>query len=162
MGYAGQLFFAMRQTNWDVDPPNHDGPGYIKLAPYVKRPKPDDIDANGKRLYKAPDEYADSHDNWVEAEIRRNIDEQTYEMAGLSINVDQPGQPTNPDPRHPTPGSILRDAMQYAGIEVNGSGGAYNKDKYSISIIVGHKQREALRQDSFRYKVVQWVQRLMP
>ena len=160
IGYASQIFSAMRQTTWDVDPPNHDGPAFLRLQPYEKRPKPDDVDANGRRLYRNFDDYLNAHDEWIESEIRRKADEESYPLEGIQIYIESPGQPANPDPRHPRPETVLADAMNYSGIEVNGSGGSYNHQKYVLYIRVGHKPRGGGQQRaSLRNKIVQWLMR---
>jgi hypothetical protein len=56
---------------------------------------------------------------------------------GISINVEQTGQPQNPDPKHPTPEAILKQALDEAKIVVSGGGGAYNRPAYSITIAIG-------------------------
>jgi len=157
MGYAAQLFFAMRQTNWDVNPPTHGGPNYIQVHPYVKRPKPDDLDASGKRLYKTPNDYIDAHDNWIESEIQRSIDQQEYDATGISIYSERPGQPENPDPRHPKPEDVLQDALRYAGIDVGGGGGGYGRGKYALFITVGHKGHGMRNQKTLFQKIIDWT-----
>jgi len=152
MEYASQLFFAMTQTNWDVDPPNHDGPGYLELQPYVKRPSRGD--------YKTDDDYSNAHDEWIESEIRRHTDENMYDDYGLCLQVGIAGQPVNPDPRHPTPDTVLRDAMQYAGIEVNCGGGATNQGKYTMYFIVGHRPRVIGYQEPTFRKIGRWLEGL--
>ncbi len=137
MGYAGQLFMALRQTNWDIDPPNHGGPAFIHV-PHLPKPKLSDLGNDGKPLYRDTSEYLQAHDEWLESEIDRSVTERTYPDIGLSIQVELVGQPINPDPKNPAPDEILRAAMQYAGIEVGG-GGTYNKDRYSVSLRVGHR-----------------------
>jgi len=159
MEYAAQLFNALRETNWDVDPPNHGGPDYIALDPYVKRPKVDDKDNMGNRIFKTVDSYRDAHDSWIESEIKRSIDEQTYDISGLAIEVFMTGQPTNPDPRHPTPDSVLADAFRYAGIEVNGGGGAYDRQKNGMFLYVGHRV-QGNGEMPLLFKIGRWVERL--
>jgi hypothetical protein len=100
MEYAAQLFNALRQTSWDVNPPNHGGPEIL------------------------PD--------WATG-------------IGLCIQVEDVGQPTNPDPKHPAPDVILADALRYAEIEVNGSRGSADKGKYVVSLLVGHRPMQILK-----------------
>jgi hypothetical protein len=135
MEYAAQLFNAMRQTNWDINPPNHDGPGYIRFPMTASKPKPNDVDLDGKPLYRNNEDYLNVRDAWLEMEMSNKIAEQLNDNTGLCIEVEMAGQPTNPDPRHPTPDSILQDAMRYAGIEVNCSGGA--ADRANMQCISG-------------------------
>ncbi len=59
---------------------------------------------------------------------------------GISINIEQTGQPQNPDPKHPTPELILQRALQQANIPVSGGGGSYNRPAYSITIAIGPRQ----------------------
>jgi hypothetical protein len=59
---------------------------------------------------------------------------------GLSINVELPGQPQNPDPKRPTPDVILRRALDAAKVVINGSGASYNRPAYSIVLTVGPRQ----------------------
>jgi hypothetical protein len=59
---------------------------------------------------------------------------------GISINTEQPGQPQNSDPKHPTPELILQRALQQANIPVSGGGGSYNRPAYSITIAIGPRQ----------------------
>jgi hypothetical protein len=159
--YAGQLFNALVQTNLDVNPPNHGGPGGIQI-PRLRKPKLNDLGVDGKRLYPNDDSYMAAHDEWLESEIDRAIAERTYPDVGLSIQVEEVGQPTNPDPKHPRPDAILQDALRYAGIEVNGSSGSENKEKYSVTLLVGHRplKIEGSRVNSFRFKIARWIEGL--
>lgn len=59
---------------------------------------------------------------------------------GVSINVEFPGQPVNPDPKHPRPDEILNRAMNEAKIVVNGSGAVYNRAGYAITLTIGPRQ----------------------
>jgi hypothetical protein len=59
---------------------------------------------------------------------------------GIAINVEQTGQPQNPDPKHPTPDFILTRALQQANIPISGGGGAYNRAAYSLTIAIGPRQ----------------------
>jgi hypothetical protein len=159
--YAGQLFNALVQTNLDVNPPNHGGPDGIHI-PRLRKPKISDLGADGKRLYPNDDSYIAAHDEWLESEIDRSIAERTYPDFGLSIQVEMPGQPTNPDPRHPTPDAVLGEAFRYAGIEVNGGGGSADTGRYTVSLIVGHRPRQIgtnFTQSVF-YRVGRWIMEL--
>lgn len=63
--------------------------------------------------------------------------------AGMGLFVDFPGQPPNPDPKHPRPDEILTQALQLAGMTGNfSSGGAANRGGYSLSLIVGRRPRD--------------------
>jgi hypothetical protein len=158
MEYTGQLFNALRQTNWDINPPNHGGPNYIRI-PRLRRPKSNDVGSDGKPLYPDNEKYLEGHDEWLESEIDRSITERTYPDVGLSIQVELPGQPTNTDPKHPTSEAILRDAMQYAGIEVNGSGLSAGRGKYSVVLRVGHRPLQLgtdIRQSAF-FRLGRWI-----
>jgi hypothetical protein len=55
---------------------------------------------------------------------------------GVCIQVEELGQPHNPDPRHPTPDQQLTEAFQ--GI-ANCGGTANNRAKYSLTVVVGHR-----------------------
>lgn len=160
MEYAGQLFNAMRQTNWDVDPPNHDGPGYVRYPVTVMKPKANDVDADGKPLHKNTEDYLNARDAWLEMDLSNKISEQVNDNTGLCIDVEMAGQPTNPDPRYPTPDSIMRDAMHYAGIEVNCSGGSTDKGKYTMYLLVGHRPRSIGNQEPTLRKVGRWIETL--
>jgi len=139
--YAGELFNALVKTNLDINPPNHSGPGSIRI-PRLPRPRINDVGSDGKPMYHDISGYLDAHDQWLESEIDRTIAERTYPDVGLSIQTEEVGQPTNPDPKHPKPHEILQDAMRYAGIEVNGGGGSANKDKYSVTLRIGHRPQQ--------------------
>jgi hypothetical protein len=160
MEYAAQLFNAMRQTNWDINPPNHSGPEYQHLETTQKEPKVRDLDANGKRLYKSTDEYVEAHDAWFETKISNKIAEQNYDATGLCVEVEMTGQPVNPDPRHPAPESILQDGLRYAGIEVNCSGGAYSRSKYAMYLLIGHRPHIIGNQEPVLRKIGRWIERL--
>ena len=147
----------MRQTTWDVDPPNHDGPAYLTLRPYIKKPSPGGLDKDGNRIYKSDSGYITAHNEWIDAEIRRYIDENLYDVNGLCIQVEMTGPMTNQDPRHPTPDVILGDAMRYAGIEINCGGGG-SGDTNRIVLMIGHKPRVIGSQESFKYKVIRWIE----
>jgi hypothetical protein len=159
MEYASRLFNALVQTNWDINPPNHSGPGYIQI-PRLRRPKINDVGSDGKPLYSDTAAYLEAHDQWLESEIDRTIAERTYPDVGLSIQVEEVGQPTNPDPKHPRPDAILQEAMRYAGIEVNGGGGSANKEKYSVTLRVGHRPQQlggsSFKQSIF-FRVGRWI-----
>ncbi len=60
-------------------------------------------------------------------------------------------------PGHPTPDVILGDAMRYAGIEINCGGGG-SGDTNRIVLMVGHKPRVIGSQESFKYKVIRWIE----
>ena len=96
----------------------------------------------------------------MDAEIRRNADENTYDDTGLLIEVELPGQPTNPDPRRPTPDQILGDAMRYAGIDVSGDGGSYNRGSYKLSLLVGHRPRVLGDRTPLKDRIGQWIETL--
>lgn len=139
--YAAQLFNALRDTNWDINPPNHDGPHSIRIR-RLPRPQFSDRGNDGKPLYHDINEFLKAHDAWIESEIDRTVSERTWPDVGLSIQVDMPGQPTNPDPRHPAPETILQDGLRYAGIEVNGGGGSADTGHYSVSLRIGHRPQK--------------------
>jgi hypothetical protein len=145
MEYASELFNALRQTNWDINPPAHNGPEYQKLP--APSPKANDVDANGLPLYKTYNAYLDARDAWLEGEIDRKIAEQTYGgNGGLCLNVQTAGAATNPDPKHPTPDAILLEALRYAKIEVNCSGGGPSTNgKYVVSLVVNHRPWKILK-----------------
>lgn len=160
MEYAGQLFNAFRQTNWDINPPNHGGPESQHLPTLQNRPSPSDIGNDGKPLYKNMDEYMQAYQAWLDIEMSNKIAEQNFDAIGLCIEVEMPGQPVNPDPRHPTPETVLQDAMRYAGIEVNCSGGGYNRDKYILYVLIGHRPRVIGDQEPTFRKIGRWIERL--
>jgi hypothetical protein len=160
MEYAGQLFNAMRQTNWDINPPNHGGPESFHLPTLQKEPKPNDLDANGKRLYTTIDQYIEAHDGWLQMDISNKIAEQNYDANGLCIQVEMPGQPINPDPKHPTPMSILQDALRYAGIEASCSGSAYNRSEYKLYLLIGHRPRVVGGREPTLSRLGRWIERL--
>jgi len=152
MEYAGQLFNAMRQTNWDINPPNHGGPEYVKFEPYGAKPNLSNYGQNHIEAFLR--DYAE----WVNAEVRRNADENNFDATGLNIQVEMPGQPVNPDPRHPTPDQLLSDALQYAGLEEPGRGGSYNKDGYKLSLLVGHRPRILGDQTPLKDRIAHWIE----
>jgi hypothetical protein len=157
MEYAGRLFAAIRQTNWDLDPPNHDGPGYVRNPMTVKKPKANDADVDGKPLYKNTEDYLNARDAWLEMEMSSKMAEQVNDNTGLCIEVEVAGQPTNPDPRHPTPDSIMRDAMRYAGIDVNCGGGSANNREYTMYFLVGHRPRIIGNEEPTIRKIGRWI-----
>jgi hypothetical protein len=132
----------------------------IRLQPYQKKPTPIEVDKDGRGVYKTYDDYLNAHDEWIEAEIRRSIDENMYDDTGLSIQVDMAGQPVNPDPRHPTPDKILGDGMRSAGIEVTGSGGSADKGTYRVFLMIGHRPRVLGNQEPVKYKISRWIESL--
>lgn len=156
--YASQLFNALRQTNWDVDPPNHGGPDVIHI-PRLRRPEMGDLGRDGKPLYRNVDEFIKANNDWMESEIDRTITERMWPDLGLSIQVEIPGQPVNPDPKHPTADVVLQEAMRYAGIEVNGSGMSADRGTYKVSLRVGHRPLRMgtnLRQSIF-FRMGRWI-----
>ena len=126
----------------------------------VKKPTANDVDPDGKRLYKNNEDYLDARDAWLETEMSNKLAEQANDNTGLCIEVEMPGQPTNPDPRHPTPDSIMQDAMRYAGIEVNCSGGSADKGNYTMYLLVGHRPRIIGNQEPTLSKIGRWIERL--
>ena len=156
--YAGQLFNALRQTNWDIDPPNHGGPESIHV-PRLRRPQIGDVGNDGKPLYGNLGEFIKADDEWMESEIDRTVAERTWPDVGVSIQVEIPGQPTNPDPKHPPSEAVLRDAMQYAGIEVNGGGMSADRGRYRVSLRIGHRPLQMgtnLKQSVF-FRLGRWI-----
>lgn len=71
MNYAGQIFNALRQTNWDIQ-----GIDYAQIPSSSKKPMLNDLDANGKPLYGNIGDFLDARDVWLETEIDRKINEQ--------------------------------------------------------------------------------------
>lgn len=69
---------------------------------------------------------------------------------GLMLNTCLVGQPTNPDPKHPTPDAMLSDALAKAHIDVNGGGSAADCGRYSLDIVVG--RRPVNQQPNFFFK----------
>ena len=160
MEYAGELFNSMRQTNWDVNPPNHDGIAYIQDPMRTIEPKPADADSNGNPIYKDTNDFLIAHDAWLETRISNEFSNQINDTSGLCVQVDLPGQPQNPDPRRPDPALVLRDAMDHAGIEVNCLGGAADMGKYTIFLTVGHRPRVMGQGPPMRYKIARWIMRM--
>lgn len=160
MEYAAQLFNAMRETNWDIDPPNHDGPGYMRYQFLLKKPRRGDLDSHGKPMYITDDAYEDAHDEWLRQMTDNEIAEQINDNFGLCINVEEPGQPTNPDPRHPKPEAILADGFRYADIEINCSGGASDRETYRLFLVVGHRPRILGKQEPILRKFGRWIEGL--
>jgi hypothetical protein len=157
--YAAELFNALSKTNWDVNPPDHSGPSSISI-PFVPRPKLNDVGSNGKPVYRNIGEYEEAHDKWLESEIDRSVPDRMYPNAGLFIEVELPGQPTNPDPKHPRPDTVLQDALLYAGIPLDGgSGSSADKGKYSILLRISHRRRQLptnFRQ-SMLFRLGRWI-----
>jgi hypothetical protein len=60
-------------------------------------------------------------------------------IQGLTIDTCIVGQPTNPDPKHPDPSTLLRNAFDKAHVEIGGSGLKADCEKYSLDIIVGRR-----------------------
>jgi hypothetical protein len=158
MEYAAELFNALRQTNWDINPPNHGGPNPIRI-PRLRKPRTDDVGTDGKSLYRDSNEYLEAHDEWLKSEMDRSITERTYPDVGLSVHVELAGQPSNPDPKRPAPDAILQDAMRYAGIRVDGGGSSADQGKYSVLLRVGHRPQHLgtdLRQSVF-FRLGRWI-----
>lgn len=154
--YAYEIFNVMKQTNWDVDPPNHTGPEMFHLDPFTAKPQPNDVDAHGMRRYKNTSDYLTAYAAWNESEIRRRIAEITYDDYGVSI-MNFPEQPPNFDPKHPDPGEILMEAIQFAGIGDGMSSGGTVKPRSAL-ILVGHRPRE-IRKRSPLVLIIKQVER---
>lgn len=60
-------------------------------------------------------------------------------MRGVGIESCLIGQPTNPDPKHPTPGQMLSDAFKSAQIEVQQHGESTDCGQYSLALVVGRR-----------------------
>lgn len=58
---------------------------------------------------------------------------------GLGIRTCVVGQPTNPDPKNPTPDAVLILAFRQAHIEMAGGGGNSGCSTYSLSVEVGRR-----------------------
>jgi hypothetical protein len=154
--YAVEIFNALRNTNWDVDPPDHGGPGPIPMF-NPPEPRVGDVDAKGKPIYKDDlSGYLDAHDEWIRTEIHESTAQQ-FAWIGIQIQVEHSGEPENPDPRHPTPDIILRDAFHHAEIDAAAGGGSFSRGRDSISIFVGRRPVEIGRQIPFRYKIAGWL-----
>jgi len=161
MGYAAQLWDMLRDTTWDIDPPNHGGPNYYRTYNPIKKPTPGDLDATGKPRYKNFGDYMNAYDGWLLPEISDQIADRNPDITGLCIYVRLTGQPANPDPRHPTPEAILRDALHAADIDVNCSAGMYDRDKYELLLVVGHRPRgQTSTRAQVVYKLSRWIQGL--
>ncbi|HXM20777.1 MAG TPA: hypothetical protein VN948_05890 [Terriglobales bacterium] len=156
MEYASELFNALRHTTWDINPPTHSGPEFIRRP--AAKPKANDVDAKGRPLYKSYNDYLDASDAWLEGEIDRKIADQTYGgNPGLCLEVEDAGQPTNPDPKHPAPDVILRDALRYAGIEASCGRESADTGKYTVSLFVGHRPISIGQNLTWRSRLVRWL-----
>jgi hypothetical protein len=134
--YAAELANALKRTNWDAT-----GPSFIRTRRTLQEPKPGDVDSSGKPVYKNPYDYTDAKNAWLEQEIIKDIEDRTSDLTELCIDVELAGQPTNPDPRHPAPWTILRDALHYAGITSTCGGGQADTGTNRILLDVGHRPR---------------------
>jgi hypothetical protein len=162
INYAGQIFNALRQTNWDVQ-----GIEYAKI-PASSKPMLNDLDAGGKPLYRNIGDFLDARDAWLEIEIDRKISEQLYDGYGVSIFSEFTGQPTRPDKLHPTSEmkleeaqGTLKAAMAYANIEVDSSGAGYSRSKEYLYILVLHKSKQVEADIPWRARLQNWIIRLL-
>lgn len=116
----------------------------------------------GKLLYKGDNDYFMAHDEWIETEIRRNLDERIYPATGLSIQEMHvgPAPTTNPDPRFPPNAQILQEAFRNAGIEVNGGGSAFYRDKDELYLLVGHRPLVIGYEEPMLSRIGRWIERL--
>lgn len=156
MEYAGQLFNAMRRTNWEATRIE-----YLKI-PNAHRPAPTptDVDAQGKRLYKDNEEFLKAYSAWIEMDITNKLDEHAWGEEGLCIQTEFAGQPPSPDPRKTTPEQVLKDALTYAGIEVNCGGGSPDRGKDVLILFVGHRPRILGDTEPLLTRIGEWLQRL--
>jgi hypothetical protein len=75
---------------------------------------------------------------------------------GVVIRVGYVNQGSNPDPKHPRPDELLSMAFDAAHIEHSG-GGAYNQDKYSLIVEVGHRPTIINRPPSLFFRLGRWL-----
>jgi hypothetical protein len=157
MEYAGQIFNALRDTNLDVNPPNHGGVESVQI-PGLPEPKLTDKDPSGRPLYRDMNAFMEAEDQWIKYEVGRQVAERTYPDTGLGIHVRLTGQPVNPDPHHPTNESILADAFKYAGILVTAGGGEYSRSEQKIWVLVGHRPMRTEDSSSILAKLGGWLE----
>ena len=77
---------------------------------------------------------------------------------GIVIHVCIAGQPINPDPKHPTPDRMLADALHDANIkDFRGGEMKADCDKYSLDVVVGHRQVVSSDHVPMRFRIGQWI-----
>jgi hypothetical protein len=157
--YAGQLFNALRKSKLDVNPPNHDGPGPVRLREYMPRPSKTDTDRDGSPLFKSDDAFMEAQDAWIDAEIRWMMDSRFYQAYGLNIMETIVGAAVNPDPLHPSNVAILQDALRYAGIDANGGGSASGKTE-DIYLLVGRRPMKIGYEQPILLRFGRWIERV--
>jgi hypothetical protein len=83
-------------------------------------------------------------------------------FVGVFVRVDVIGQPSNPDPRHPTADAVLCKALSEANVPYH-VGYGFSQSKNEISLIVGHRPMIVRRGNSMlpiALKVSQWIRDL--
>jgi hypothetical protein len=155
MEYAGQLFNALRLSSWGAS-----GISTLTL-PNAHRPAPklSEKDASGQQVYKDNAEYWKAYNAWLEMNINNKLDERNWSQDGLCIDVELAGQPTSEDPRIKTPAEILKDAMAYADVEVTCGGGAADRGKDTLIVMVGHRPRILGDNEPLLMRIGEWIQR---
>lgn len=76
---------------------------------------------------------------------------------GLLIRVCIPGQPTNPNPRHPSPDVILNEAFRKAHIQVNGGGMSTDCGAYSVVVEVGRRPEKVGVRPPALFRLGRWL-----
>jgi hypothetical protein len=158
--YAGEIYNALRQTNLDLNPPTHGGPVAFTLPDYQQEPHFDDREKNGKPVFHDLSSFMRANNEWVESEIRHSQDENNYPATGLAIEVQWAGQPTNPDPRRPRPDETLLKALRDSGVDVNGTGASFNRGRYEVTLLVGHRPRALSGGAPLLFRIGHWIETL--
>jgi hypothetical protein len=79
---------------------------------------------------------------------------------GMGIYVEEPGQSTEPDPRHPKPHEILLQAFGEAGINVDQTIST-NRPSYAFVVMVTHRPLAlGTYEPPLHYRVAKWLMRM--
>jgi hypothetical protein len=84
----------------------------------------------------------------------------SYVPEGLSIQTETPMSMPQPDPKHPLPGVLLRDAFKQARVQLDGGSGSSGSgaiNTYSVTLSVGHRRR-----DGYGYGSPELVMKMVP
>lgn len=141
--YANQLYNALMQSNWNINPPDHGGPRAVTEPQHSPAPQPSE--------FKTLDEWSKAHDQWLRADLAHMRDEEESTIVGLCIWARDDGKGETPDPRRATPGQILAKVL---GTDCTMGGlGNYTS---SLSLVIGHRQLE-IRKKTWLFPISQRI-----
>ncbi len=155
--YANQLWAALRETKWEVNPPKHDGPQWN----YRPDQPPQRLDAKGKPIFPSNEDYLLAHAKWIDTVNQELL----FESTGLTIVVRGDESHLLQDPQRPLPEQVMQAALSDANINVNGSGSCDNveiqRDKIIVCLVVGHRLRQigyGYDRQPLSFKVARWIE----